>query len=36
MRDELDFDVDGIEGIFLQYLGIVKSLERNKRIFIED
>jgi hypothetical protein len=31
MRDQLDSDEDGIEGIFLRYLGVVKSPERNKR-----
>jgi hypothetical protein len=31
MRDEMDSDEDSIKGIFLQYLGVVKSLKINKR-----
>jgi hypothetical protein len=33
---KLDSDEDGIEGIFLRYLGVVTSPKRNKRKFIED
>jgi hypothetical protein len=31
MTDELESDEDGIKGLFLRYLGVVKSPERNKR-----
>jgi hypothetical protein len=35
MMNELESDEDGIEGIFLRYLGVVMSPEKNKRQFIE-
>jgi hypothetical protein len=31
MRDEMNSDEDGIKGIFLQYLQVVKSPKINKR-----